>query len=177
MANFEYKTITVNNDIFEYVLNKYLSFGWEAAESVPTREEILSREAMSGDKRVSLKLKREGNYVNIAELKRLESQFDTCIRDIQTMEERKKLLPVIMVCTMGVIGCLCIAEAVIARSHGFFGLLIAIILGFLGVCGIVLPYFIFPSISQNQNEKLDPIILAKYQESELISEKIVHLLG
>ena len=85
-VGYEYKEITADSSMVSLFLDGYENFGWEVNDS-------LSDSGMAGKKggrqKTVIRLKRDRKILNKAELTRLQRNFEACVSEIQTLEQRK----------------------------------------------------------------------------------------
>lgn len=100
-VGYEYKEIIADHNMVSLLLDGYENFGWEMNDSLP--ESSVGGKAGSGKKTV-IRLKRDRKIVNKTELTRLQRNFEACISEIQTLEQRKTSAATAWAIVLGMIG-------------------------------------------------------------------------
>lgn len=165
---YEYKDITVPQDMASVYIDGYASFGWsmESGSAFPTAQ---------GSKNVNLKFKRDRKIRNKAELIRLQRQFESCAEEILSMERFKIVGASIAAYTVGIIGAAFLAGSVFSYIGGL--LVFSIVLAIPGFLCWLIPYFAYRKMKQDKTAKLAPLIDQKYDEIYTTEEKADDLLN
>ena len=74
MEGYDYKKVTVDEDLCSQYMDGYTCFGWRQDENMPTEK--------TGGK-VTLHYKRGRGILNKTELVRLEQHFESCMSEIE----------------------------------------------------------------------------------------------
>lgn len=165
-VGYEYSEVTVNQSMKSVYVDGYQNFGWELeGSSLP----------VGGVYSVTLKFKRDRKYRNTAEITRLQRQFDSCVREIVTMEHSKGIKASTIAYIVGFIGTACMAGAVFAYLGGLIPL--TVILAIPGMAGWVVPYFCYIAIRKKKSSQLEPLIDQQYDEIYAVCEKANGLLA
>ena len=167
-VGYEYKEIVTDNDMLSLLLDGYENFGWEINDSLP--DNGISGKP-GGSQKTLLRLRRDRKILNKAELTRLQRNFEACISQIQTLEQRKTSAATASAIILGMIGTAfmaCSTFAVTAQPPHYILCTLLAIPGFLGW---IFPYFLYKKIVAKQTEKITPLIEAKYDEIYEICEK------
>ena len=98
---YEYKEVVADGQMVSLLLDGYESFGWKVNESLP--DSGMAVKAGGGQKTV-IRLKRDRKILNKAELTRLQRNFEACVAEIQTLEQRKTSAATAYAIFLGVIG-------------------------------------------------------------------------
>lgn len=166
---YEYREIIIENDMEPIYVDCYKSFGWNI-------ESITPIDVKTGTQnKVSMKFKRDRKIFNKVELTRLQRHFDSCVREIQSIEKSKFSSATIKAFTVGLIGTAFIAGATFAFLSDRF--IFCIILAIPGFIGWVVPYFLFKSTYSKKEIEITPLIEDKYDEIYEICQKATNLLG
>ena len=166
-VGYEYKEIVADSEKASMLLDGYMNFGWTPDDNIqPSR--ILGR--------VSIKLKRDRKILNKAELPRLQRHFEACMSDIDTLEASKTQSATIWSICVGLVGTAFLAGSVFAVTAAPPLIALSVILGFPGIIGWILPYYVFKKMLQKRVEKISPLIEQKYDEIYEICEKGSKLL-
>lgn len=166
-VGYEYKEIAADGQLVSLLLDGYENFGWEVNDSLPGD----SMGGKPGSGKTLIRLKRDRKILNKAELTRLQRNFEACVSQIQTLEQRKTSAASAYAIILGVIGTAFMAGstfAVTAQPPHYILCILSAIPGFLGW---VFPYFLYKKIVGKQTEKITPLIEAKYDEIYEICEK------
>ena len=166
-VGYEYKEIVADGQMVSLLLDGYENFGWEVNESLP--ESGVGGRPLSG--RTVLRLKRDRRILNKAELTRLQRNFEACVSEIQTLEQRKTSAAAAYAIILGVIGSAFMAGSTFAATAQPPRYLLCILLAIPGFLGWIFPYFLYKKIVEKQTKKITPLIEAKYDEIYEICEK------
>lgn len=172
-VGYEYKEISADDSMVSLLLDGYENFGWKVNESLP--EGSVGGKTGRGRK-IMLRLKRDRKIPNKAELTRLQRNFEACISEIQTLENRKTSAATAYSILLGVIGTAFMAGSVFAVTAQPPQIILCIALAVPAFSGWLFPYFLYKKIEGKQTEKVTPLIEAKYDEIYEICEKGSRLL-
>jgi len=161
---YEYTSITVKNDLESAVVDGYANFGWKPE----------GREATLGTGSTGLKFKRDRKIRNKAELSRLQREFITHIKEIESLEASKTSGAQIAAFTIGFVGTAFLAGATFSYLAGFFPLMI--ILAIPGFIGWILPYFVYNGVRRKKTTNVSVLIENQYDAIYEICEKANGLL-
>ncbi len=165
-VGYEYKDITVKDDMVSVYADGYTNFGW-----------ILEGTSHPVQKfgAVTLKLKRDRKIRNKAELTRLQRQFDAYVNEIIALENSKAITAATVAYVIGIVGTAFMAGSVFAYLANMLPLMV--ILAIPGSVGWVIPYFCYAHISKKKADKVTPLIDGKYDEIYAVCEKANALLS
>lgn len=165
---YEYKDISVKQEMESVYADGYENFGWslEGTSSPAT-----------GTGTVSMKFKRDRKIGNKAELTRMERQFDSNVEQINSLEASKSVKASVVAYSLGIIGSAFMAGSVFAVTHQPPMVALCIILAIPGFIGWILPYFSYRAIRKNKTIQVTPLIEQKYDEIYQICQKANELLN
>lgn len=166
-VGYEYKEIATDGQLVSLLLDGYENFGWEVNDSLPGD----SMGGKPGSGKTLIRLKRDRKILNKAELTRLQRNFEACVSQIQTLEQRKTSAASAYAIILGVIGTAFMAGSTFAVTAQPPHYILCILLAIPGFLGWVFPYFLYKKIVGKQTEKITPLIEAKYDEIYEICEK------
>lgn len=167
-VGYEYKEIVADSSMVALLLDGYENFGWEVNDSMGGKS--------SGGQKTVIRLKRDRKILNKAELTRLQRNFEACIAQIQTLEQRKTSAATAYAIVLGVIGTAFMAGSTFAVTAQPPYYILCILLAIPGFLGWIFPYFLYKKIAGKQTEKITPLIEEKYDEIYEICEKGNRLL-
>lgn len=170
---YEYKEIKAGGQMVSLFLDGYENFGWEINETLPAGG---MRGASGGGGETLIRLKRDRKILNKAELTRLQRNFEACVMEIQTLEQRKTSAAAAYAIILGVIGTAFMAGSTFAVTSQPPHYILCILLAVPGFLGWIFPYFLYGKVAEKQAEKITPLIKAKYDEIYEICEKGNRLL-
>lgn len=165
-VGYEYKEVAADNSMISLLLDGYENFGWELNENLP--ESGIGGRASS---KTLLRMKRDRKILNKAELTRLQRNFEACILEIQTLEQRKTSAATAYAIILGVIGTAFMAGSVFAVTAQPPHYILSTLFAIPGILGWIFPYLLYKKIVGKQTEKIVPLIEAKYDEIYEICEK------
>lgn len=161
-VGYEYKEIMADSNKVALLLDGYENFGWEVNEN-------LSENGKGG--KIVIRLKRDRKILNKVELTRLQRNFEACVSEIQTLEQRKTSGATAYAILFGVMGTAFMAGSVFAVTSQPPYYILCILLAIPGVLGWIFPYFLYKRIVRKHTEKITPLIEAKYDEIYDLCEK------
>ena len=161
---YEYRTVTVKDDMGSAVVDGYANFGWR----------LEGREATLGVGSSDLKFKRDRRIRNKAELSRLQREFDAHIKEIEGLETSKSTDAFVMAFVIGFVGTAFLAGATFSFLAGLIPFMI--ILAIPGFVGWSLPYFVYNSVRRKKTAKVSVLIENQYDAIYDICEKANGLL-
>jgi len=161
---FEYTSITVKKDLESAVVDGYANFGWKPE----------GREATLGTGSTGLKFKRDRKIRNKEELSRLQREFITHIKELESLEASKTSGAQIAAFTIGFVGTAFLAGATFSYLAGFIPLMI--ILAIPGFIGWILPYFIYNGVRRKKTTNVSVLIENQYDAIYEICQKANGLL-
>jgi len=165
-VGYEYKDVTVKNDIVSVYVDGYTNFGWTLEGTSHPIQKVGA---------VTLKLKRDRKIRNKAELTRLQRQFDAGVKEIVALEDSKVITAATVAYVIGVIGTAFMAGSVFAYLANMLPLMV--ILAIPGFIGWIIPYFCYIHVSKKKADKVTPLIDGKYDEIYDVCEKANGLLS
>lgn len=167
-VGYEYKEVIADNNMVSLLLDGYENFGWEVNESL-TENGVAGNPGSRG--KTVIRLKRDRKILNKMELTRLQRNFEACVSEIQTLEQRKTSAATAYAIVLGVIGTAFMAGSTFAVTAQPPHYILCILLAIPGFLGWIFPYFLYKKIVGKQREKITPLIEAKYDEIYEICEK------
>lgn len=162
---YEYTTVNASGETESLVTDGYRSFGWKAE----------GRERCLGFGSIGLKFKRDRKIRNKAELSRLQREFDSHIKEMETLVESKTTGAQIVSLVIGFFATVFMAGAVFSYLGGLLPLMI--ILAVPGFVGWILPYFCYKSIRRKRTTKVSELMETHYDAIYEICEKANGLLA
>ena len=174
-VGYEYKEVITDKSRASFLLDGYENFGWELDGNmieVPGE----NRNSMKQNN-VILRLKRNRKIINKMELTRLQRNFESCVREIDTLEKSKTSAATVYALIIAVLGTAFMAGATFAVTAQPPYVILCILLAIPGFIGWILPYFVYKKVLGKQIEKVTPLIEEKYDEIYEICEKGNRLLS
>lgn len=172
-VGYEYKEIAADRQLVSLLLDGYENFGWEVNDHLP--EGGVGGKSVIGQK-IMIRLRRDRKILNKTELTRLQRNFEACVAEIQTLEQRKTSAATACAIILGVIGTAFMAGSTFAVTAQPPYIVLCIILAVPGFLGWIFPYFLYKKIVEKQTGKITPLIEAKYDEIYEICKKGSKLL-
>lgn len=151
----EYKEILTSPEASFRWINDYSNFGWKYVDSKNSAKST----------NVKVRLKRPSELVNKTELIRLESQFESCRKEIEDYEKSIKDASLIFPLSLGILGVLFLILFFAVKNPLRYVFVILALLFF------VLPFIFSKKISNHQRKKLAPFILQKEKEIQNVLQK------
>jgi hypothetical protein len=164
---YEYKDLLVRRDVKSLYEDSYPSFGWALEENADA--------PVLGISSVNLKFKRDRKIRNKAELTRLQRQFESNVKEIESLEHSKATGAQIAALIVGILGTAALAGSVFAYLSSMIPLMI--ILAIPGFIGWVLPYFCYTRILKKRIDTVTPLIEEQYDTIAEVCEKANALLN
>lgn len=174
-VGYEYKEVITDKSRVSFLLDGYENFGWELDGNITEIFEE-NRNPMKQNN-VILRLKRNRKIINKMELTRLQRNFESCVRDIDTLEKSKTSVATVYALIIAVVGTAFMAGATFAVTAQPPYVSLCILLAIPGFIGWILPYFVYKKVLGKQIEKVTPLIEEKYDEIYEICEKGNRLLS
>ena len=171
-VGYEYKEIIAEGSRASLLLDGYESFGWEIDERLSNNgtERIFS-DKISGQKKVTVRIRRNRKIINKMELTRLQRNFEACIHEIDMLEQSKTSVATMYALVLAFIGTAFMAGATFAAVGQPPYIALSIILALPGFAGWIFPPFLHKKILRKQTEKITPLIEEKYDEIYELCEK------
>lgn len=167
MENYDYKKVTLEEDLCSQYMDGYACFGWKMDENMPMEK--------SGGK-VTLHFKRSRNILNKTELIRLQQHYEACMAEIAILEASKASVPVMVSLTCGLVGCAFMAGSVFAVTADRPVVWLTVLLGIPGFALWGGAYFGYKIAGQRRTARVAPLIEAKYDEACQVCEKAQQIL-
>ena len=167
MEGYDFKKVTVDEDLCSQYMDGYACFGWRQDENMPTEK--------TGGK-VTLHYKRGRGILNKTELVRLEQHFESCMSEIEALEASKSSVPVMVSLTCGLVGCGFIAGSVFAVTAETPIIWLTVLLAIPGFALWGASYFGYKAAKKKRTETVAPLIQAKLDELESVCEKAQQLV-
>ncbi len=178
---YEYREITVPRELSSLCLDSYPCFGWEqdpnheAMHTEPSRRDF---RAGSPEKKevVTLYFRRKRILCNKAELTRLQRNFDSCIAELQALEQSKTTASTMAALVIGIIGTAFMAGSTFAVTAEPPIIWLTILLAIPGLIGWIVPCVLYRSVLRRKTAEIEPLKEQKYDEIDQICEKGTRLL-
>lgn len=192
---YEYKTVTIPKEQESLWRDSMENFGWQLTKSehaivkhvwgplrlllaplalipgTPFGKMIRDHESES---EVLLTFKRDKDIEGKADLARLQSQFETYARGIESLEHSKSSGAATAAYVIGLIATVFMAIAMFAYLANT--LLLMVVMAVLGIIGWILPYFIYQSIKNKKTLTVDQEIEKQHDSIYSICRKANGLL-
>ncbi len=140
------------------------------------RSNGVSRKRMETAGRAVLRFRRDRKICNRAELTRLQRNFDSCVAEIDALEQSNaRALSPRSPCYRNH-GNRFMAGSVFAVTAEPPMVVLCILLAVPGFTGWILPYFLYRALLRKKSAKVSPLIEDKYEEIYEICEKGSDLL-
>ncbi|SNS68854.1 hypothetical protein SAMN05446037_101727 [Anaerovirgula multivorans] len=162
---YEYKDIMVKRNMVSMYADGYQNFGWKLEGTDSTISSSFS---------MVMKFKRDCKIRNKAELTRLQSKFEACVEEIETLKRAKVKGASAVAYTIGIVGSAFMVASVFAYLAGMLPL--SIILSIPAFIGWIIPYFCYSIIHNKKAAKIAPLIDKKYDEVHEVCEKANRLM-
>ena len=163
---YEYKEIPVSAKMEALFTDGYSNFGW-------TLEDIYA--SIQKPTSVILKLKRDRKIPNKAEVIRLQRQFESCVSEVESLENSKIIGASVVAYGVGIVGVAFSVGSVLGFNAGM--VLLGVLLAVIGLAGWVIPYFAYVRLRNKKTIEVDPLIEQKYDEIYDVCEKASALLN
>lgn len=176
---YEYREIAVPAGLTSLCLDSYPCFGWDRD---PNRDSLRRKHLLSpgGDtvqgNTVHLYFRRSRTIANQAELTRLQRNFDSCIAELQALEQSRTTMPSVVALSVGVLGTACMAGATFAVVATPPVLWLMILLAIPGFLGWILPFYLYRALVRRKAVEIQPLMEQKYDEIDEICSKGSNLL-
>lgn len=165
-VGYEYKDVIVSRALEPVYTDGYENFGWTLeGTGVPVGK----------PNAITMKFKRDRRIRNMAELTRLQRQFDACAGEVVSLERAKVSVAATVAYIIGIAGSALLAGSVFAYLSGMMPLMI--ILGIVGLGGWVASYFVYAQLVKKKTAQVTPLIDAKYDEIYGVCERANGLLA
>lgn len=167
-VGYEYKEVAADSSMASFLLDGYVSFGWEIDENLPKYHKT---NRSTRQNKIVLRLKRNRKIINKMELTRLQRNFEACVGEIEALEKSKTSAAALYALISGLIGTAFMAGSTFAVTAQPPHIMLGILLALPGFAGWILPYFLYRRLKEKQTNKLMPLIEKKYDEIYEICEK------
>lgn len=189
-VGYEYKTVKVPKEQESLWSDSMQNFGWELAKSEsatvkhvwgPIRLMLAPLALIPGtpfgkmirdhasETDVELTFKRDKHLSGKAELARLQSQFETSVRGIESLEHSKGSSATIAAYTIGLMGTVFMGISMFTYLAGSLPLMV--IMAIPGFLGWILPYFVYKSLKGKKTLIVDPQIEKQHDSIYDICQK------
>lgn len=168
-VGYEYKDVITDKSRVSFLLDGYENFGWELDGNII--EAFGENRNPVKQNKVVLRIKRNRKIINKMELTRLQRNFESCVREIDTLEKSKNSAATIYALIIAVVGTAFMAGATFAVTAQQPQVILCILLAIPGFIGWILPYFVYKKVLGKQIEKVTPLIEEKYDEIYEICKK------
>lgn len=166
-VGYEYKELPAGGERASFCLDCYQNFGWELDGRTP-------EQALHGKGR--LILKRDRKIANKVELTRLQRHFESCVQELDELEQSKTTAATIGSIALGLVGTAFLAGATFAVTHTPPLIPLTVLLAIPGFLGWILPWFLYRALVRRRSKVADALIEKKYDEIYEICEKGHRLL-
>jgi hypothetical protein len=157
---YEYKEVLASGDLKSVYADGYPNFGWQP------ENEGFGR----------LRFKRNRKIRNKAELTRLQRQFESNVKQIESLENSKTTKAQVIALTIGILGTAFMAGSTFAFIYAQM-IPLMIILAIPGFIGWILPYFSYKRVYEKRIEMVTPLIDQQYDAIAEACEKANSLLN
>ncbi|HJB07402.1 MAG TPA: hypothetical protein H9716_05985 [Candidatus Enterocloster faecavium] len=172
---FEYREVMVPKEFVSLYMDSYPCFGWEADPNRTMMPEngltaANGKGANAHDGQV-LYFRRNRSISNKAELTRLQRNFDSCIKEIETLNRSKITEALTVSLFVGILGTAFMAGSVFAVTAEPPMFWLMVLLAVPGLAGWIFPCFLYRMLARKKETELYPLIEQKYDEICTICEK------
>lgn len=167
-VGYEYKEIVAESSRASFLLDGYECFGWEPDESLTESEGGKNK---SYPKKTVIHLRRNRKIINKMELTRLQRNFETCVKEIEALENSKTSAATIYALVVGITGTAFMAGSVFAVTAQPPYIILSALLAVPAFIGWIIPFFLYRRIVEKRTGRLTPLIEQKYDEIYEICEK------
>lgn len=174
-VGYEYKEVIADKSRVSLLVDGYENFGWEVDGNISEYYEECKNPQKQN--KVILRLKRNRKIINKMELTRLQRNFESCVREIETLEKSKTSSATMYALIIAVIGTAFMTGSTFAVTAQPPHIILCILLAIPGFIGWILPYFVYRRVAGKQTEKITPLIENKYDEIYEICKKGNRLLS
>jgi hypothetical protein len=178
---YEHRTITVGNDMESIWRDGYKNFGWKLEKNEPAIVKhvwgpilvMLAPLALipgspalkmitdhKSEAKVELKFKRSRDIPKKAELNQLQSRFESCAEEIDSLEGSKRSTATATAYLVGLIATVFMAISVFSFLAGSIQL--CILAAIAGFTGWILSYFVYQSVKGSRTRRVGPLIERQY---------------
>lgn len=176
-VGYEYKTVKGPMELEGLWNDSMKNFGWQLEKSAPATVKhvwgplrvILAPLSLipgtpfrkmiqdhDSETEVEMTFKRDKHIAGKAELNRLQSQFESYARGIETLDDSKSTGAAVGSYTIGLIGTILMALSMFSYLGGSIALMV--VLAIPGVLGWILPYFVFRKLKGKKTQAVEPQI-------------------
>lgn len=174
---YDYKEIIINKKQASFLLDSYKNFGWDIDRNFASDGIDIKNGISNTLGEVRLQLKRDRNIINKMELTRLQRNYESCLNEIEKLENSKTSKATVSALSIGLIGTVFMAGSVFAITAASPNILLCIIFAIPAFAGWILPYFIYKKKVMERTEIVAELIEMKYNEIHEICEKGKRLLS
>lgn len=172
---YEYMELHVLEEEYSCLLDSYKNFGWILDNNREEHIPVTQVQVSTMHKRY-LYLKRNKAIINRMELTRLQQNFQDVFDEIKILKQKKTIKATCKAIYTGLVGTAFMALSVFAISATPPNIFLCILFAIPALIGWTLPLLVYPNELKKQAKKLDPIILKKEEELDLICKKGYNLL-
>ena len=165
-VGYEYLEVSVKQNVAPMCVDGYENFGWSLENTAYPIEKTDC---------VALRFRRDRKLRNMAELTRLQHQFDVQLKEVMRLEAAKTSKAMIAAMVIGVVGTAFMAGSAFAIVGGTLSL--GIVLAIPGIVGWVLPYLVFKRLGRETTAQITPVLEQKHDELYDICKKANGLLA
>ena len=155
---YDYHEIKAPENQMSFYLDCYESFGWEIDDRTQYRHGALM-------------LRRDRKLANKTELTRLQSHFEACMAEIQTLEASKTSKATMFSLIVGILGTVFMAGAVFAATAEPPVWWLCAILAVPAFAGWGLAPVLYKKLSAKRSAEVSTLVDSKYEEIYQICEK------
>lgn len=160
--SYDYKELTIHNDLDMYHLDALECLGWEIDEN-------------KSEAQKQYVLRRPRHIVNKTELTRLERNLNSCLYEITQLQKSVHSYATTIAITIGIIGTAFMACSTFAAVQEPPLIIPCIIFAVPGFIGWILPYIVYKKYKVKRYEKIQPFVEKKYDEIDQICNKAMQL--
>lgn len=178
-TGYEYREVTVPAALASLCLDSYPCFGWERDPHRDTlrRKRLLAAasDEMSANT-VRLYFRRSRTLANRTELTRLQRHFDSCIAELQALEQSKTTASSIVSILVGILGTAFMAGATFSIVAEPPRIVLSIVLAVPAFLGWIAPFHLYRWLTQRKTAEILPLMEQKYDEIDEICRQGSRLL-
>jgi len=189
-VGYEYKAVKVPKELESLWNDSMMNFGWQLEKSQPARVKhiwgplrvMIAPLALipgtpfrkmvmdhDSDTEVEMTYKRDKHIANKAELNRLQTQFESYARGIETLEDSKSIGATAGAYAIGLVGTVLMGLATFSYLAGSLPLMAA--LAIPGFIAWVLPYFVYHKVKASKSSAVEPKIETQHDNIYDICQK------
>ena len=172
---YEYISLDVKKDLKHMYIDCYKNFGWIYINDNEKRDYYINSNVNLDT--INIKFKRDENLKNKKELNELQEKCERAFLTVEKLKKEPQTLATVYSLTVGFIATFFMIISILSIIEEKILWIPAILCGVIGICGSVMPYFIYKRVKNQKTIENETRIDKQQEKIHNIYEEVKDILS